>query len=207
MPAIVAEALAAAAPRPGLSWLDVGCGTGDLLRRVRDQHAPAELRGLDLIDWLDEDLRGDVAFEPVSIEDAEGLAPADRVMMVEVIEHLPSPWAALRKAARLVAPGGSIVVSTPNVATLRSRLELAVRGNLTSFRPDFMPHMSPALPHVTAHVLEAEGLSVEPPRYAGPDVISLTGGRLWPDSVRRRWPRLTSISVLIAARRPSSSAG
>lgn len=203
MEAIVAAAVAAAQPAPGLSWLDVGCGTGEVLRRVRDGFAPSSLRGLDLIDWLDPDLRGDVEFEAVSIEDAEGLAPADRVMLVEVIEHLPSPWAALRKAAALVAPGGWIVVTTPNLATLRSRLELAVRGNLTSFRPGYLPHMSPALPHVTAHVLESEGFEVGQPRYAGADVISLTGGRVWPEPLRARWPRLTSVSVLLAAQRPA----
>src|SRR5277367_487741 len=156
--AIVDAALSAAAPEPGLRWLDVGCGTGDLLRRIRDEYSPASLRGLDLIDWLDGDLRADVEFEAVAIEEAAGLAQADRVMLVEVIEHLPSPWTALRKAAELVAPGGRIVVTTPNIATLRTRLELALRGNLTSFRPGYTPHMSPALPHVTAHVLEGSGL-------------------------------------------------
>jgi 2-polyprenyl-3-methyl-5-hydroxy-6-metoxy-1,4-benzoquinol methylase len=204
MAEIIAEALAAAEPVPGLRWLDVGCGTGDLLRRVRDEHAPASLGGLDLIDWLDADLRGDVDFQAVGIEEAEGLPQADRVMLVEVIEHLSSPWSALRKAAALVAPGGRIVVSTPNIATLRTRLELAVRGNLTSFRPGYTPHMSPALPHVTAHVLEGEGFSVDAPRYAGADVISLSGGRVWPTTVQARWPRLTSISVVLAGARQAS---
>jgi 2-polyprenyl-3-methyl-5-hydroxy-6-metoxy-1,4-benzoquinol methylase len=201
MAEIVDAALAAAEPRPGLRWLDVGCGTGDLLRRIRDEHAPASLRGLDLIDWLDEDMRGDVEFEAVAIEQAEDLPQADRVMLVEVIEHLPAPWTALRKAAGLVAPGGRIVVTTPNIATLRTRLELAVKGNLTNFRPGYTPHMSPALPHVTSHVLEGEGLVPEPARYAGADVISLTGGRTWPRAIQARRPRLTSVSVLIAASR------
>jgi cyclopropane fatty-acyl-phospholipid synthase-like methyltransferase len=201
MTAIVEEALAASRPEPGLRWLDVGCGRGELLRRVRDEWAPARLGGLDVIDWLDDDLRADVSFETVGLEEAEGLAVADRVLMVEVIEHLPSPWTALRKAAGLLAPGGRIVVTTPNIATLRSRLELGLRGNLTSFRPGYTPHMTPALPHVTAHVLEGEGLVVETPRYAGADVISLSGGRTWPRPLRERWPRLTSISVVLAAAR------
>jgi 2-polyprenyl-3-methyl-5-hydroxy-6-metoxy-1,4-benzoquinol methylase len=198
---IVDATLQAADPEPGLSWLDIGCGTGDLLRRVRDELAPAALRGVDLIDWLAPDLRGDVAFTPAAIEEADGLTPADRVMLVEVIEHLPAPWTALRRAAQLVAPGGRIVVSTPNIASLRSRLELAVRGNLTSFRPGYTPHMSPALPHVIAHVLQDEGIRVGEPTYAGADVISLTGGRVWPAAARARWPRLTSISVIVSGRR------
>ncbi|HEY4896475.1 MAG TPA: class I SAM-dependent methyltransferase [Solirubrobacteraceae bacterium] len=202
--AIVECALAAAQPTAGLSWLDIGCGRGDLLRLIRDRWEPSELHGIDPIDWLAEDLRGDVNFHTVAAEDAEDLPRADRVLLVEVIEHLEAPWSTLRAAARLLAPGGRIVVSTPNLATLRNRLELGLRGNLTSFRPDYEPHISPALPHVMRRILEEEGLTVEPPRFAGADIISLSKGRSWPEPIRRRRPRLTSVSVVIAASRPSS---
>jgi SAM-dependent methyltransferase len=202
MEEIVAAALSAARPEPRLSWLDIGCGTGDLLRRIRDEWAPASLYGIDPIDWLEDDLRADVEFQAVAAEEATDLPRVDRVMLVEVIEHLDAPWSALRAAARLVLPGGRIVVSTPNIATLRNRLELGLRGTLTSFRPDNEPHVSPALPHVTTRVLEQEGLTVEAPRFAGTDVVSLTKGRLWPQGLRRRYPKLASVSVVIAASRP-----
>jgi SAM-dependent methyltransferase len=201
MEEIVASALAAARPERGLRWLDIGCGRGDLLRRIRDEWQPKELHGIDPIDWLDPDLAGDVNFHTIAAEDADELPAVDRVMLVEVIEHLEAPWTALRKAARLVAPGGRIVVSTPNLATLRNRLELGLRGHLTSFRPGYEPHISPALPHVIARVLQEEGLQVEPARFAGTDVISFTGGRSWPDALTRRYPRLTSVSVLTPAAR------
>jgi 2-polyprenyl-3-methyl-5-hydroxy-6-metoxy-1,4-benzoquinol methylase len=201
MQEIVEAALQAAVPEPGLRWLDIGCGRGDLLRRIRDEWAPAELSGIDPIDWLDPDLKDDVTFHTVAAEDADDLPVADRVLLVEVIEHLEAPWSALRKAARLVAPGGRIVVSTPNIATLRNRLELGLRGHLTSFRPDYQPHISPALPHVTARILGEEHLEVQEPRFAGPDVISLSRGRIWPEPLRRRYPRLTSVSIVIAAAR------
>jgi SAM-dependent methyltransferase len=203
MDAIVGAALAAAQPAPGLRWLDVGCGRGDLLRLVRDGWQPAALAGVDPIDWLDEDLRGDVDFRTVSGERIAELGAADRVMLVEVLEHLEAPWSTLREAARLVTPGGWIVASTPNIATLRCRLELAVRGQLTPFRPDNLPHVSPALPHVTARVLAEEGLDCRPPSWAGPDVIPLTGGRIWPAAACRRWPRELCVSVVVAAQRPA----
>jgi SAM-dependent methyltransferase len=204
MEEIVQGALAAAQPERRLRWLDIGCGRGDLLRKIRDQWEPADLRGIDAIDWLDDDLRDDVSFSVMPAESAESLAVADRVLLVEVIEHLEAPWSALRNAARLVAPGGRIVISTPNLATLRNRLELALRGGLTSFRHDFQPHISPALPHVTARILADEGLSVEAPRFAGVDVISLTKGRVWPHGLRERYPSLTSVSVIVAAERPGA---
>jgi SAM-dependent methyltransferase len=202
---IVQAALDAAQPATGLRWLDIGCGRGDLLREIRDRWQPAALCGVDPIDWLEDDLRADVEFHTLPAEHADRLAPADRVLLVETIEHLEAPWSALRAAARLVAPGGRIVVSTPNLATLRTRLELAVRGNLTSFRPGYQPHLTPALPHVTSRILAEEGLTVQDPRFAGADVIPLTKGRVWPERMRQRRPALTSISVMIAARRDGVS--
>jgi SAM-dependent methyltransferase len=202
MDEIIEAALAAAEPSPGLRWLDIGCGRGDALRKVKERWAPAHLSGIDAIDWLDEDLRSEVSFAELPAERADELPAADRVMLIEVIEHLEAPWSALRVAAGLVAPGGRIVVSTPNVATLRTRLELALRGRLTSFRPDNEPHTTPALPHVTARVLAAEGLLVDEPRYAGADVIPATGGRLWPEPLRKRFAQLGSVSVITSARRP-----
>ena len=201
MDAILEAVLAAADPQPALSWIDVGCGRGELLRKVRDRWRPTRLVGIDPIDWLDEDLRGDVEFAKLPAEHAGELAPADRVLLVEVIEHLEAPWTALRAAARLVAPSGLLALSTPNVTTLRHRLELALRGRLTSFRPDNVPHTTPALPHVSARILAEEGLRVQPPRFAGADVIPGSGGRLWPEPLRRRCASLTSVSVIIAARR------
>jgi 2-polyprenyl-3-methyl-5-hydroxy-6-metoxy-1,4-benzoquinol methylase len=200
MEEIVQTALEAAHPERHLRWLDIGCGRGDLLRTLREHWEPARLSGIDPIDWLEDDLRTDVDFHALAAEEAEHLPVADRVLLIEVIEHLEAPWSALRTAARLVAPAGRIVVSTPNLATLRNRLELSLRGNLASFRPHYQPHISPALPHVTSRILEEEGFTVETPRFTGADVVSLTRGRVWPEQLRVRFPTLASVSVVIAAR-------
>jgi 2-polyprenyl-3-methyl-5-hydroxy-6-metoxy-1,4-benzoquinol methylase len=198
---IHAAALHAVEPARNLSWLDVGCGKGAVLRKVRDSWNPRSLRGLDLIDWLEHDLRGDVQLVTGPAEErlAE-LEPADRVLMVEVLANLEAPWTALRAAGRLVAARGRIVVTTPNVQSLRSRMELLTRGQLTGFRPENEPHFTPALPHVIERLFREEGLSTRR-LYRGRDVVPLAGGRPWPSGVNRRIAGLTSVSVLVVGLR------
>ncbi len=202
-PEIHAAALAAAEPRPGLSWVDIGIGTGDVAREIVERWQPARVTGVDVIDWLDEDLRPVV---DLRVGDATTvlptLAPADRVIAVETLEHLDAPWSTLRLAAALVKPGGRLVVTTPSVVTLRHRIELALRGRLTSFRPDALQHMSPALPHITESVLREEGLEDVRHVHAGDDIVPLSGGRRWPAWLAERFPALFHISVVTSAARP-----
>jgi hypothetical protein len=46
------------------------------------------------------------------------------------------------------------------------------------------------------------GMFVERERFAGADVIPLTGGRKWPRGAASRAARLTSVSVIVAGERP-----
>jgi 2-polyprenyl-3-methyl-5-hydroxy-6-metoxy-1,4-benzoquinol methylase len=202
--AIHAAVLGASMPRPGLSWLDIGCGRGDLVRAIRVLDPAASITGVDTIDWLPPDMRGEVELILAAAEDGlESVGPADRVMMVEVLEHFEAPWTVLRKAARLVAPGGMLVLSTPNIATLRHRIEFATRGRLTSFRPDHPAHLTPALPHVIARILTDEGLQVVT-SYADRDIVPLSGGRPWPIWLHARMGRLTRTSLLVTGMRPEA---
>jgi 2-polyprenyl-3-methyl-5-hydroxy-6-metoxy-1,4-benzoquinol methylase len=196
--------VAVARPATGLTWLDIGCGTGAVLRIIRDRYEPARLLGVDILNWLDPDLHHDVEFTSGPAESATvGLESVDRVLMVEVLEHLESPWTVLRRAARLVAPGGMLILSTPNLESLRNRLEMLLRAQLSSFRPDNPAHLTPVFLHVARRLLEDEGLDVAH-SYAARDIIPLTGGRLYPRTVQRRGRKLTSISLVVTGARGES---
>lgn len=194
-------ALAAADPRPNLTWLDIGCGTGALLDIVLRSYQPARVTGVDVIDWLNDELRSqvDLIVGPAEQVLAERGQLADRILLVETMEHLEAPWSLLRAAARSVAPGGKIVVTTPNIASLRHRLELLTRGRLTAFRPDNLPHLGPILPHVVDRVLSEEDLQPHAPFHAGRDIVPLTGGRVWPRMLHSYMSRASSVSVVIVA--------
>lgn len=197
---IHAAVMAHAAPAPGLRWADIGCGTGEDLRQIRDRYAPASLIGSDLLPWLPDDLSDIQFLEGDALWAMNQIDSVDRLLMVETIEHLEAPWTALRMAARKVAPNGLLIVTTPNVRSLRHRLDLLVRGSLTSFRPDNVAHLTPVLLHIAQRILDEEGMPSSV-FYCNPDVIPFTRGRQWTDALARRFPSLLAVSVGIVAER------
>jgi len=103
------------AARPGARLLDVGCGDGAFLLHARKRGYEAV--GLD--------------FDPAALARARnrgfdarqgslpgsGLADAgfDQITMSNVLEHLHDPVGALDEALRLLAPGGRLWLSQPNL--------------------------------------------------------------------------------------------
>lgn len=69
----------------------------------------------------------------IQTDPARGLAPVihsvggqrfDKILLLDVLEHLPDPETVLREAAALLKPNGRLVVSIPNVANVTVRLML-----------------------------------------------------------------------------------
>ena len=103
------------APRPGDRVLEIGCGAGHLLAQVPCAHG----FGIDLAESLLAKAARRLTKSGTLVQgDAEHLPFRDgaweRVYCSEVLEHLPSPAAALAEMQRIVAAGGIAVVSVPN---------------------------------------------------------------------------------------------
>ncbi len=102
--------------------------------------AAAELVGLDLdVAGVEDARRRGYAAHAVDCRDIEavrdlGLEPADLVVAGEVIEHLDDPGSFLDGLHALVAPGGLLVVTTPNAAGLVNAA--ALLGNYEVNHPD-----------------------------------------------------------------------
>lgn len=114
---------------PGGRLLDVGCGTGNLLRQFRGQ--ASFLAGIDVAASACDAARAVadlVVNEPVESEaipfDDHSF---DVVVCADVLEHLVDPAAGLARAADWCTTGGAVVVSVPNIAYWQARLRL-LRG-------------------------------------------------------------------------------
>ena len=104
-------------PLKGKSALDVGCGAGLLAEPLA--RLGANVAGLDAAPELIEAAKGHAAGQGLSIDyragELEQLAGTfDLVCCLEVIEHVADPAAFVKALEARVAPGGLLIMSTPN---------------------------------------------------------------------------------------------
>lgn len=181
------------APRPfeGLRLLDIGCGGGLLsepmarlgfavtgvdasARNIGAARAHAGAQGLAI------DYRCATAEQLL----AEGGRPFDLVLNMEVVEHVADPRAYLADTARLVAPGGMMIVATLN-RTLKS-LALAKIG------AEYVLRWVPAGTHDWRKFLKPDEirdmLADQPVRVEGPYGLSY-------DPLADRWDETSDASV------------
>jgi SAM-dependent methyltransferase len=110
----------------------------------------------------------------------EGIPEADAsvegVLALEVIEHLENPRAFLREVARVVAPNGALVLSTPNIVSIKSKFLFMFREELQLFfnaerrvRDPFCDeasgHITSLLPWLLAVFLDDVGFTIELKSY------------------------------------------
>ncbi|WP_027185967.1 methyltransferase domain-containing protein [Desulfovibrio inopinatus] len=103
--------------------LDVGCGQGTFLAFLRDAGL-TDLTGLDIIDVNVPKIRTIKS----AIEDFETDETFDAVTSLANIEHIPDAKGYMDKMARLVRPGGVVVIYTVNEKSLIYRLARMLYG-------------------------------------------------------------------------------
>lgn len=187
--------------RGGGTLVDVGCGSGRLWPFVRahfDRYV-----GVDVVRYDGFPAEGE--FHALDLDRGEAPLPdgaADVAAGVETIEHLENPRAFLRLLARLVRPGGWVIVTTPNQHSLLSKARFVLRGEHAAFTASSYPAHITALLAVDLRRMAAEcGLVDVAVEYSGRGRLPATGAH-WPAPLSRAFPRALSDNLLLAGRRP-----
>ncbi len=102
------------APRDGLRWIDVGCGSATFTELIVAKHAPAEVQGIDPSDAQLAFARARSGTRMAEFRKGDAMAlpfPAARfevATMALVIFFVPEPAKGVAEMVRVVAPGGEV---------------------------------------------------------------------------------------------------
>jgi len=191
---------AAEAPFAGLRLLDIGCGGGLLSepmtrlgfqvvgvdaseRNIGTARAHAAASGLEI------DYRAATADQLL----ADREPPFDLILNMEVVEHVADPGDYLRSTARLLKPGGLMIVATLNRTARAFALAIVGAERVLRWLPvgthDWRKFVTPA--EIRAH-LAGEGVSVQ-----GPYGVSY-------DPLGDRWRRSgdAGVNYMMTVKRP-----
>lgn len=121
------------ANQPRGALLDVPAGEGALAARlieagfdVRCCDLYPEIFCLDGVDIHQGNLDAELPFSDQSF---------DYVTCLEGLEHIENPQQAMREFARLLKPGGHLIVSVPNILNIEERLKWLLYGYTSHFKP------------------------------------------------------------------------
>lgn len=107
-------------PRPTLRALEIGCGTGATMAELRRRGTRFAV-GVEIDQAAADQARPEFdhlfvsAVEAAPFETVIAPASLDAVFCLDVLEHLVDPWAVVKRVSPLLAPGGRLYISLPNV--------------------------------------------------------------------------------------------
>jgi SAM-dependent methyltransferase len=152
--------------------LDLGCGDGDYAKRLKDLGFDVVAGDIDIARFK---YKNEIEFKPCDIT-KEIPFPGDYfdyVLLMEVVEHLRNPYVVMPEINRIIKKKGSLILSTPNILNLKSRLRFLIEGAYEYFREPpldqannpneiiFNLHIVPYRYQELEYLLSATGFKVE----------------------------------------------
>ncbi|RKX35244.1 MAG: hypothetical protein DRP71_04315 [Verrucomicrobia bacterium] len=117
-----------------LSIIDLSCGEGHVLQALSEEGCAAEGTHYQDGDYIIENPQ--LILEAATIHKGVALNRPlpfpddsyDVVVMTEVIEHLPDHFMIIAEIARILKPGGRVIITSPNIHRLQSRMKFLLTG-------------------------------------------------------------------------------
>lgn len=162
-------------PLVGKSALDVGCGAGLLAEPL--SRLGATVTAIDAAPELIDAARAHAAgaglaidYRCIGVEDLGGRF--DLVTSMEVVEHVADPQAFIDSLAARLAPGGLLILSTPNRTAWSKLLTITLAeglGRIPRGTHDYDKFIDPdamrgLLAHAGLEVIDCEGIAFSPMR-------------------------------------------
>ena len=113
--------------------LDLGCGDGNYSKRLKDLGFDVIAGDIDVARFK---YKNEIEFKHCDIT-KEIPFPAnhfDYVLFLEVIEHLRNPYQVMPEINRIIKNNGSLIISTPNIVSLKSRFRFLFEASYEYFR-------------------------------------------------------------------------
>jgi len=102
--------------RKGSRFLEVGSGMGHLTGQLEDTF---ETFGCDINHWAVKQSKAVVDTSLLQTASAQELPYKDNsfnvIIIKHIVEHLPDPQKAIKEIARVLEPGGTLILATPNL--------------------------------------------------------------------------------------------
>ena len=122
---------------------DVGCGSGDLsmeLQALGFKMTGVEFEPVRLKAASEAAKRHglDVRFVSRNLTQWEEAGQFEGLIMGEILEHFTEPRIILESHLDRVVPGGKVLITVPNMASLRARLKLAFFGEFADHNPEHL---------------------------------------------------------------------
>jgi len=143
--------------------VDLAAGSGALALRLADAGYSMECA-----DYVPENFRlhGKIPFRTsdLNTDFSEAFDSFDAVVATEIIEHLENPRHFLRQIAKILAPGGYLFLTTPNVDSPVSKAMMMAFGYPAWFGDDdysVTGHITPIHVRILRQAAEEAGLTVE----------------------------------------------
>jgi len=113
--------------------LDLGCGDGDYAKRLKGLGFDVIAGDIDIDRFR---YKNEIEFKHCDIAKEMPFLDQyfDYVLLMEVVEHLRNPYVVISEINRIIKVDGSLIISTPNILSLKSRLRFLVEGAYEYFR-------------------------------------------------------------------------